>query len=65
MGSHAYRLEVPEGTNWDNVVPSTVLKPFRSRDESQDIYDDEPEVWEVDEIENSRTVKGVVQYRVG
>ena len=64
IGSHAYRLEVPEGTRWHNVVHATLLKPFRRRDKPQDMYEDEAEVWEVEEIVNSRTVKGVEQYRV-
>ena len=64
IGSHAYRLEVPEATCWHNVVHSTLLKPFRRRDEPQDMDKDEAEVWEVEEIVNSRTVKGVVQYRL-
>ena len=47
-----------------NIVHTTLLKPFRRRDEPQDRYEDEAEVWEVKEISNSGTVKGVVQYRV-
>ena len=64
IGSHPYRLEVPEGTRWHNVVHTTLLKPFRRRDEPQDMDQDEEEIWEVKEIVNSRRVKGVVQYRV-
>ena len=64
IGSHAYRLEVPEATRWHSVVHTTLLKQFRRRDEPQDIDEDEAAVWEVEEIVNSRTVKGVVQYRV-
>ena len=64
IGSHAYRLEVPEGTRWHNVVHTTLLKPFRRRDEPQDMDEDEAEVSEVEEIVNYRTVQGVVQYRV-
>ena len=60
IGSHAYRLEVPEGTRWHNVVHTTLLKPFRTRDEPQDMDEDEEEIWEVEEIVNSRRVKGVV-----
>lgn len=29
IGCHAYRLEVPEGTRWHNVVHATLLKPLR------------------------------------
>ena len=57
MGSDAYGLEVPEGTRWHNIVHTTLLKPFRRRDEAQDMDEDEEEVWEVEEIYNSRTVK--------
>ena len=64
IGSHAYRLKVPEGTSWHNVVHTTPLKPFSRRDEPQDMDEDEAEVWELEEIVNSRTGKGVVQYRV-
>ena len=62
--SHAYRLEVPERTRWHNVVHTTLLEPFRRRDEPQAMKEDEAEVWEVQEIVNSRILKGVVQYRV-
>ena len=58
------RLEVPEGTRWHNVVHTTLLKPFRRRDEPQDMDEDETEVWEVEETGYSRTLKGVVQYRL-
>ena len=64
IGSHAYRLEVPECTQWNNVVHATLLKLFRRRDEPQDMNEDEEGIWEVEEIVNSRRVKGVVQYRV-
>ena len=64
IGSHTFRLEVPRGTRWHNVVRTTLLKPFSRRDEPQDMDEDEAEVWEVEEIANSRTVNGVVQYRV-
>ena len=62
--SPAYRLEVPVGIRWHNVVHTTLLKPFSRRDERQDKDEDEAEVWEVEEIVNSRPGKGVVQYRV-
>ena len=64
IGFHTYSLEVPEGTRWHNVVHTTLLKPFRRRDEPQDMDEDEEEIWEVEEIVNSRRVKGVVQYQV-
>ena len=60
IGSHAYRLEVPEGTRWHNVVHTTLLKPFRRRYKPQDIDKDVAEVLEVEEIVNSRKLKGVV-----
>ena len=63
-GSHAYRLEVPEGTLRHNVVHTTLLKAVRRRDEPQDMHEDEVQVWEVKEIVNFRTRKVVVQYRV-
>ena len=64
IGSHPYRLEVPEGIRWHNVVYTTLHKLFRRRDEVQDMEVDDEEIWEVEEIVNSRKVKGVVQYRV-
>ena len=64
ISSHAYRLEVPKGTRWHNVVYTTLLKPFRRRDKPQDMDEDEEEIWEVVEIVNSRRVKEVVQYQV-
>ena len=59
IGSHTYRLEVPEGTQWHNVVHTTLLKPFRRRDEPQDMDEHEEEIWEVEEIVNSRRVKEI------
>ena len=44
IGSNANRLEVPEGTRWHNEVPTTLLKPFRRRDEPQDVDEDEEEI---------------------
>ena len=64
IGSHGYRLEVSEGTRWPNVVHTTLLKPFRRRDEPQDMDKDEEEIWEFEEIVNSRRVRGGVQYQV-
>ena len=64
IGFHAYGLEVPVGTRWYNIVHTTLLKPFRRRDEPQEMEGDEEEIWEVEEIINSRRVKGVVQYQV-
>ena len=64
IGSHAYRLEVPEGTRCHNVVHITLLTLFRRREEPHDMDEDEAEGWEVEEIHNSGTHKGVVQYRV-
>jgi len=64
IGSHAYRLEVPEGTRWHNVVHTTLLKPFHRRDEDQDMDKDDPDVYEVESIINSRKIRGVVKYRV-
>ena len=62
IGSHFYRLEVPESTQWHNVVHTTLLKLFRRRDQPQDMDENEEEIWEVEEIVNFRRVKGVVQY---
>ena len=53
IGSHAYGLEVSEGTRWHNVVPTTLLKPFKRREEPQDMDEDEKEIWEVKEFINS------------
>jgi len=64
IGSHAYRLEVPEGTQWHNVVHTTLLKPFHRRDEDQDMDEDDPDVYEVESIVNSRKIRAVVKYRV-
>ena len=62
IGSHTYRLEVPEGTQWHRVVHTTLLKSFRGQDKPQDMDEDMEEIWEVVEILNSERVKGVVQY---
>ena len=64
IGSHAYRLEVPEGIRCRNVVRTTLLNPFRRREETLDMEENEEEIWDIKEIVNSRKVKGVVQYRV-
>ena len=44
IGYHTYRLEVLEGTRWHNVVHTTLLKPFRRLDKSQDMDEDEEEI---------------------
>ena len=64
IGSHAYRLEVPEGTRWYNVVHTILFKAFRRRDEAQEMYENEEEIWYVEKIVNSKRVKGVVLYRM-
>ena len=64
IGSHASRVEVPEGSRWHNVAHTTLLKLFRRKEEPQDMDSDETEVWEVEETVNSRTLKRVVEYRM-
>ena len=64
IGTHAYQLEVPEGTRWHNVVHTTLLKPLRLRDKQQDMEEDEEDVFEVESIVDSRRYRGVVKYRV-
>ena len=44
IGSHTYRLEVPEGTRWHKVVHTTLLIPLRRRNEPQDMYKNEEEM---------------------
>ena len=44
IGSHAYSLDVPESTRWRNVVYTTLLKPFKRRDEPQNMDEDEEEI---------------------
>ena len=44
IGSHVYRLEVPEGTRLHNIVHTMLLKPFRKRDEPEDMDEDEQEI---------------------
>ena len=61
---HTDRLEVAEGMRWHKVVHATLLKVFRRLDKAPDISKDNEEIWEVEEIVNSRRVKGVVRYRV-
>ena len=63
-GTHAYKLDVPGGTRWHNVVHTTLLKPFRGRAEPQELVEDEEENYEVEQIVDSRRVRGKVQYRV-
>ena len=60
IGSHSHRLEVPEGTRWHNVVHTTLLILYNRCNEPHDIYEVEAEVWNVDEIVNSRPVEAVV-----
>ena len=64
IGSHAYRLEVPEHRRWHNVVHAILLKPFRRQDKPHKIDKNKEEIWEVEEIVNSRRVTGVIQYQV-
>ena len=60
ISSRAYKLEVPAAARWHNVVYTTVLKAFRRRDKPQDMDKDKEKTWKVEEIVNSRKVKGVV-----
>ena len=64
IGCHAYRLEVPKSMRWHNVVHTTRFKPFRRRDQPQEMDEDKEEIWEVEEIVNSSRDEAVVQYRV-
>jgi len=64
IGSHVYQLEVPEGTRWYNVVYTTLLKAFNRRDEDQEMDNDDPDVYEVESIIDSRKIHSVVKYRV-
>ena len=54
VGTHAYQLEVPQGTRWHNVVHTTLLKPCRRRNEPQDMEEDEEDVYEVESIIDCR-----------
>ena len=56
IGTHAFQLEVPQGTQWHNVVHTTILKPFRKRNEPQDIEEDEEDIYEVESIIDSRKI---------
>jgi len=65
IGTHAYQLELPQGTRWYNVVYTiTLLKPFCRRDESQDMEEYEEDIYQVKSIINFRRNWGVVKYRV-
>jgi len=65
IGTHAYRLEVLEGTRGHNIVHASLLKLFRTRDDPQDMDEDEDnEIYEVETILNSRKYTGVVKYRI-
>ena len=64
IGSHAYQLEVPEGTRWHNVVHITLRKSFNRRNKPQDMDEDELDVYKVEFIIDSRKNRGVVKYRV-
>jgi len=65
IGTHAYRLEVPEGTRWHNVVHTTLLKLFRTRDDAQEMDKDvDNEIYKIETILNSRKYAGVVKYRI-
>jgi len=41
-----------------------LLKPFNRRDEDQEIDDNDPDVYEVESIIDSRKIRSVVKYRV-
>ena len=63
IGSHDYWLEDSEGTRWHNVVHTTLLKPFKRRDEPQHMHDDEEEIEDVEEIltqEESKELYNIV-----
>lgn len=62
IGYHGYGPDVPKGKGWHNVIRSTLFEPLRRRDKPQDMYKHEEVIWEVEDIINSRRIKGVVQY---
>ena len=43
---------------------TTLLKPFRDREEPQDMDEEEEDNYEVEQIVDSSRVRGKVQYRV-
>ena len=47
IGSHPYRLEVPEGTRCYNIVHTALLKSFRRRDKPLDLDEEKEKIWEV------------------
>jgi len=65
IGTHAYRLEIPEETRWHNVIHTTLPKPSRTRDDPQHMNENEDnEINEVETILNSRKYAGVVKNRI-
>ena len=60
IGSHTYGLEVPKSTRWHNIVHTTLFTPFTRYDTPQDMDEDEEEIWDVEEVVNSRRIKEVV-----
>ena len=64
IATHAYQLEVPQGTQWHNIIHTTLFKPFRRRDEPQDMVEDEEDVHKVESIIDSSKNRGGVKYRV-
>ena len=64
IGSHAYQLEVLEGTRCPNVVHASLLPPFKRRDTAKNMVDDKEEFQKVARIVNPTRVKGLVQYQL-
>ena len=46
-GYHAYRLEVPKGMKWHNIVHATCFNPLRRHNEPLDIDKCKNKIWEV------------------
>ena len=66
IGTHAYQVEVPQGTQWHNDVQTTLLisNPFHRMNELRHMQEDEEDVYKVKSIIDSRKNKGVVKYKV-
>lgn len=63
--TRAYRLEVPKGTRWYNIVQTTLLKALQTRDDPQDMDEYENnEIGKDKTIINYRKYAGVVKYRI-
>ena len=66
VSQHAYKLEYPKGIRMHNVIYTSLLKPFKSRNNDEMQVDDEEQdlFFEVENIIDSKRFGQMIKYRV-